>query len=155
MKIQFCLPWVQNNKKFESSFKSSSCALLVQEYTKRIHMFTPCGISGAHLEDFKNAPEVSQTKVWMCDRSAKAQALSSEDLAKKLANVMNSSTKTLNIFLGQSEGFNEKILKEKEIPIHLRWSFGNLTLPHELAAVVATEQIYRAFEIIRGGPYHK
>lgn len=35
------------------------------------------------------------------------------------------------------------------------WSLGPLTLPHELARVVAAEQIYRAMTLIRGVPYHK
>jgi len=35
------------------------------------------------------------------------------------------------------------------------WSFGPLTLPHDLARVVFWEQIYRGFTILRGEPYHK
>jgi 23S rRNA (pseudouridine1915-N3)-methyltransferase len=35
-----------------------------------------------------------------------------------------------------------------------RVSFGRITLPHQLARLVATEQLYRSFRIARGEPYH-
>jgi 23S rRNA (pseudouridine1915-N3)-methyltransferase len=36
-----------------------------------------------------------------------------------------------------------------------RWSLSAMTLPHRLAVLVMAEQVYRAHEIARGGPYHK
>jgi len=41
-----------------------------------------------------------------------------------------------------------------QIQPHLIWSFGAMTLPHELASVVAAEQIYRAISILKNHPYH-
>jgi 23S rRNA (pseudouridine1915-N3)-methyltransferase len=53
--------------------------------------------------------------------------------------------------LGGPHGIDETLLAEAD----LSWSLGKGTLPHQLARVVVLEQLYRAFAIIRGDPYHR
>jgi 23S rRNA (pseudouridine1915-N3)-methyltransferase len=57
----------------------------------------------------------------------------------------------LALLLGGSNGLGPELLAEAD----MRWSLGPLTLPHELARLVVLEQLYRAFTILRGEPYHK
>jgi 23S rRNA (pseudouridine1915-N3)-methyltransferase len=53
--------------------------------------------------------------------------------------------------LGGPHGIDETLLADAE----LTWSLGKGTLPHQLARVVVLEQLYRAFTILRGEPYHR
>jgi 23S rRNA (pseudouridine1915-N3)-methyltransferase len=53
--------------------------------------------------------------------------------------------------LGGPHGLDETLLAEAD----LTWSLGKVTLPHQLARVVVVEQLYRAFTILRGEPYHR
>ena len=52
---------------------------------------------------------------------------------------------------GAREGLDDDVLTA----CRLRIGFGPMTLPHQLARVVAAEQIYRALTIARGLPYHR
>jgi len=53
--------------------------------------------------------------------------------------------------IGGAGGLSEEVLVAA--PRHV--SLSSFTLPHELARVVLTEQLYRAGTILRGEPYHK
>ncbi|HET8632529.1 MAG TPA: 23S rRNA (pseudouridine(1915)-N(3))-methyltransferase RlmH [Gemmatimonadales bacterium] len=55
------------------------------------------------------------------------------------------------VLVGGSHGLDDALLERAEA----RWSLGPLTLPHELARVIVVEQLYRAWTILRGEPYHK
>ena len=74
------------------------------------------------------------------------EQLSSEQFADELKHWRLSSRPT-HLAIGPAEGFPDSP--------HRRLSMSTMTLPHELAAVVLIEQLYRAHEILRGSSYHR
>lgn len=77
-------------------------------------------------------------------------AWSSPELAERLDRWLLEA-RPLVFAIGGSTGLDDAMLDRSQ----LRWSLGPLTLPHELARVVVAEQLYRAFTILKGEPYHK
>lgn len=75
---------------------------------------------------------------------------SSEALAARVER-WRTEAKPLAIVIGGATGLDEELLSAADA----RWSLGPMTLPHELARVVVCEQLYRAFSILGGTPYHK
>ena len=57
----------------------------------------------------------------------------------------------ITFVIGGSLGLSPAVKKRA----NLLMSFGKLTLPHQLMRLVLIEQIYRAFMIQQGSPYHK
>jgi len=76
---------------------------------------------------------------------------SSPVIAEKLKTWMESGLTGVAFALGSAEGLDPAFVAAADD----RWSFGPLTLPHDLARVVLWEQLYRAGTILRGEPYHK
>ena len=75
---------------------------------------------------------------------------SSADLARQVDR-WRLAARPVAFVLGGSRGLAAALLAQADV----RWSLGPLTLPHELARVVVVEQLYRAFTILGGEPYHK
>ncbi len=75
----------------------------------------------------------------------------SEEFARKIENLGISGKSHIQFVIGGSLGLHEDVLKRKTGNI----SFSDMTFPHQLMRVILTEQIYRAFRIINGEPYHK
>lgn len=76
---------------------------------------------------------------------------SSEDWSRQFTRLEAEAFGRLVFIIGGSYGLDESIQKQAS----LKWSFGPLTLPHQLARIVLAEQIYRGIRIARGEPYHK
>ena len=87
--------------------------------------------------------------VWALDRRGKAW--SSEQWAKNLDQARLSGKGRLVLIIGGPLGLDQAVLKRADS----RVSFGPPTRAHELAALVAAEQLYRACAILAGLPYHR
>jgi len=82
--------------------------------------------------------------------SADGPARSSEDFARWLGTRMDRG-ESLAFAVGSSHGFDPSL--KTEIREHL--SLSPMTFPHDLSRVLFLEQLYRAFSILKGTPYHK
>lgn len=75
----------------------------------------------------------------------------SEEFSQQLTNVTVKGFSDITFIIGGSLGLAPEVKKRANKLI----SFGKLTLPHQLMKLVLIEQIYRAFMIQQGSPYHK
>lgn len=60
-------------------------------------------------------------------------------------------SRTVNLMVGGPEGLAPEVCARSE----QRWSLSPLTLPHPLVRILVGEQLYRAWTVISGHPYHK
>lgn len=75
----------------------------------------------------------------------------SEQFAAGIEKLMTYGKSKIVFVIGGSLGLGNNVLKRADEEM----SFGKLTLPHQLMRLVLVEQVYRAFRIMRGEPYHK
>lgn len=144
MLITLRLAWLKPGAPARRAFRLPGAWDSAAEYLRRLARFGPAEIAGG-------VPGAGPP-VWICDRGRGARALSSEELAERLGAAEAAGVRALEILVGGPDGFAAGELER--LKPALRWSFGPLTLPHELAAVVAAEQLYRARTILKGAPYH-
>lgn len=79
------------------------------------------------------------------------QERTSEKFAQEIQQLMTYGKSDITFVIGGSLGLSLAVLRRADTQI----SFGRFTLPHQLMRLVLTEQIYRAWTIIKGLPYHK
>lgn len=77
--------------------------------------------------------------------------ISSEELAGMLDQTAISGASEMSFVIGSSCGLDKAVKQQADI----RLSMSRMTFPHQLARVMLTEQIYRAYQISTGGKYHK
>lgn len=75
----------------------------------------------------------------------------SEELADTIDKLGTYGKSKITFIIGGSLGLSQEVMKRADEAL----SFSKMTFPHQLMRLILVEQIYRAYRIIRGEPYHK
>jgi len=120
------------------------------EYFKRLKRYAPTEIKECKDNAALVAAVPARAHLVLLDE--RGDNWSSEELAKKLIAVEEShgGGAPLVFAIGGADGLPAE-LKSRAVRT---LAFGRATLPHRLARIVLLEQIYRAYTILRGEPYH-
>ena len=140
----------------------------IAEYSKRISRFAK--IEMIELADEKTPDRASESenqkileiegqrilskvgdRDFVIALAIEGKTLSSEEFSKQLEEASIKGFSTLTFIIGGSLGLSSSVKNRANLSV----SFGRLTLPHQLMRLVLVEQIYRAFTIQQGSPYHK
>lgn len=79
------------------------------------------------------------------------QMFDSVGFADRIGNLALQGMSHIQFVIGGSLGLHEEICKRADLAV----SFSKMTFPHQMMRVILLEQIYRAYRIINGEPYHK
>ncbi len=135
----------------------------MQEYTERLSHYTRFELlelpesGGRKVAADKAKADESRAilsklgpRDWLVALDEHGKALDSVELSRFVQRAQSQS-RDLLFAIGGDEGLGADLLASS----HLRLSLSRLTLPHRLARLVLVEQLYRAFTLLRGEPYHK
>jgi 23S rRNA (pseudouridine1915-N3)-methyltransferase len=134
--------------------KEPAIAFLTDEYLKRISRYAQ--VDGVTVRDEadllakfgKDAKTATKSTLVLMD--SRGKEYSSEQFARFLGDYQDRNPLPLVFAIGGADGFSAEARSAAANVI----SLGKMTLAHELARVVLLEQVYRAFTILKGHPYH-
>lgn len=140
----------------------------IEEYTKRLSSY--CKLQIIEVADEKAPEELSATEMEQVKRKEGERILaqikpdtyvialaiegsmwSSEKLSSELDRLATYGKSQIAFVIGGSLGLSDQVLKRSDAQL----SFSKMTFPHQLMRLILVEQVYRAFRISRGEPYHK
>lgn len=133
--------------------KEAAIQSLTDEYLKRLSRYAE--VAGVTLKDEAGllklcAREARPLRHTLVLLDGRGKQLSSEELAKFLEDYQDRNPLPLLFGVGAADGFTDQARQSATLVL----SLGKMTLAHELARVVLLEQLYRAFTILKGHPYH-
>jgi 23S rRNA (pseudouridine1915-N3)-methyltransferase len=140
----------------------------IDEYLKRLNAYAKVEV--VEVSDEKAPEELSESEMVQVKQKEGERILakisqdtyvialaingkmqSSEELADTLDKLATYGKSKIAFIIGGSLGLSDEVLKRANE--HL--SFSKMTFPHQLMKLILVEQIYRAYRINRGEPYHK
>lgn len=132
--------------------KDAAIGSLTAEYLKRLQRYV--AVEGRELSDqsalTKLVSRSGRTAPVLVLLDSRGKQLSSEELAAFVRDHRDRGTQELIFAIGPADGWSDELRTKADFQL----SLGKMTLPHELARVVLAEQLYRAFTILAGHPYH-
>lgn len=126
--------------------KEPSIQALTERYLRRLTQYAD--VEGVALRDESALTKRTRSTVVLLD--SRGKQLSSEELANFLNEYQVRNPLPLLFAVGPANGFSDETRRSASMLL----SLGKMTLAHELARVVLLEQLYRAFTILKGHPYH-
>jgi 23S rRNA (pseudouridine1915-N3)-methyltransferase len=140
----------------------------IKDYEKRFKSYCTLDIIEVKEEKPSHNPGVGETEqikqkegeriykhispnTYVIALDIKGKMHSSEEFANFLSKLSLNGQSDITFVIGGSLGLHDSVLNESK----LRLSFSPMTFPHQLMRLILLEQVYRAFTINRGEPYHK
>ena len=134
----------------------------IAEYTKRLSRFCDFTITEVAEENFKDASVsatvekegkniLSKLRGAVYALAIEGKKYSSAAFSEEIKRLTVNGESEITFVIGGSYGLSDEVKKRADGLI----SFSDMTFPHTLFRLMLTEQIYRAFCIAQGTPYHK
>lgn len=122
----------------------------IGEYARRIGGFTK--IELRFLKDGAETKMLAESEGWFrIVLDERGKSLTSRAFVEQIAKWENRSVPRCAVLVGGADGWSDAVRQKADF----LWALGPMTLQHELALLVALEQIYRACTLKAGLPYHR
>ena len=142
--------------------------MAIDEYSKRLSRY--CKLNIIEVADEKTVEEPSQALAnsikdkegerilvnipdgaFVIALAIEGKMLDSVELSRKIEEIKVRGNSNIVMIIGGSLGLSDMVMKRADYKL----SFSKMTFPHQMMRVILLEQIYRAFRISAGEPYHK
>jgi len=127
----------------------------IEEYLKRLQKYTGaelCTVRNGTKDDEGDRLLKGSEGSYRIVFDERGNSIDTQEFTQKVNDLeINGEVKLVSVLIGGAEGHSDKVKESADLMI----SLGKMTIQHELALLVAVEQIYRVYTVKRGEPYHR